>query len=1136
MVKQCEDKPVETKQTTMVTRTINNVVDAVHFDSGKAVIPPSYMNKLNKLVELTKDKQNVRFKFVGHTDNQRLKPSTKAKFGTNQGLSEARATEVAQYVLENLHIKTQVSIDGKGETQPVASNDNPQGMAKNRRVELVMLYDEPQVSIKRSTKQECVMKPAAPQSPLAQKAQALPLQPQASKSVQQAAQALCTTETITEMPPVVEQILARSKTGQLGWENEIESLDPSNTGSLQNLSRLAGKDGDISSGLMEAYRQQVTRHQTAFAQEQAAEAGTENAEPQIPNPKEVVKTITQEQGKAGTWLWPVSDTSLDGRFMAVVRAGVTPTLQVNGKTVPNSQLGEQIENKSAKAQVLAWYGVELDEGENTLTITAKGPFGNERTLAEKVFKRPSSGVAIRMKAEGNLMADGGRSTVPVQIEILDRNGYPAKGTYFLTLEASDGLWAEPDIQDKVSGHQVKVTNGQRTVHLRSSSESGQIKLRASTGKLISETDVAQVAELRPLIAVGLLDLRAYKGYRDSYESLGLQQLDPDRNDVEVNGRAALFMKGRVRGDMHLTLAYDNQKDSQDELLRDIDPAEYYRVYGDSSLRGFEAQSRSQLYAKLEKDRNSLMWGDYLTDNGANSADIARSQRTLTGVNGIYDNGKTRFQMFAAQQDNMRGFEEIPGNGTAMQYQLQDAPIVENSEVVEIITRDRANIGLIIASETLQRFRDYSIDDITGYITFHRVIPTLDDELNPVSIRITYDRIEEGESYLVAGVRLMHRLSDELKVGASYTRDEHETEGYQLAGVYTEYQDETTQLELGVARMTHNNDEEDGTAVRLKATKKWTPESRTELLAAQADAGFTSTTSGVIADRRELKVSQYQKIGKDTEAKLEYSQSEALSLEDKRRSLELSATTRVDDWTLKGGVRRIEQSDGETTDRANTAIIGVERGVELFGRKGSVKAEYEHEIGNGERERAAIGAEMQLTEKTKGYIRYERADRLASGTLAGAVDTRNNLVAGVKSQVLPSTEMYSEYRIEGDISGQEVVAANGAKATLNLEENLVLTPSIEFLTYLESNGSKDSIAASIGIKDTRDPDSKKLLRAETRHNEDETFYGLNGTYVQKLNDTTTVMLQDELRLTQYDDDREDNLQNTLTLAAAHRHAR
>ena len=59
-----------------------------------------------------------------------------------------------------------------------------------------------------------------------------------------------------------------------------------------------------------------------------------------------------------------------------------------------------------------------------------------------------------------------------------------------------------------------------------------------------------------------------------------------------------------------------------------------------------------------------MWGDYVTDNIANTADIGKVQRTLTGANAIYDDGKTKVQVFAARPDNPRTTELLDGNGTA----------------------------------------------------------------------------------------------------------------------------------------------------------------------------------------------------------------------------------------------------------------------------------------------------------------------------------------------------------------------------------------------------------------------------------------------------------------------------------------
>jgi len=528
-----------------------------------------------------------------------------------------------------------------------------------------------------------------------------------------------------------------------------------------------------------------------------------------------------------------------------------------------------------------------------------------------------------------------------------------------------------------------------------------------------------------------------------------------------------------------------------------------------------------------------VWGDYVTDNEAPAADIARSSRTLTGLSGIYDNGTTRVQLFGAETDNPRAYVELRGNGTAMQYQLQDVPLVRNSEVIEIITRDRNNPGLVVDRVRLQRFRDYSLDDLSGYLSFHRVIPTLDDNLNPVYVGISYDRDETVDNYLVAGVRVLHRFTDRLQAGASYTRDNHDTEGYDLTGAFAEYKDENTRIQAGVARMNHANGDESGQAVRLQASHQWNDKARTEATIAQADAGFTNSSSGVTADRREIKLNHQQKLTPDLEGKVELTQSESLSTDDKRQTLELSATTRLDDWKIKAGVRQIRQTDDTTDETVNTALLGLERQFDVLDRKVTAKGEYEREVGGSGRERISVGADVQLTDKTKAYLRYEQADRLGSGTLSSTVDTRNSLVAGVKSQVLPSTEMYSEYRIEGDISGEDMVAVNGGKATLNLEDNLVVTPSIEFLNYVEGDGGKDSIAASVGVRDTRDPNSKKLLRAETRHSEDEDFYGLKGTYVAKVTDSTSVMVQDELRYQQYGDERDDAIRNTLTLAAAHR---
>ncbi len=56
----------------------------------------------------------------------------------NQKLSEARADAVREYLV-NQGLKSEaVTAKGFGKTQPVASNDTPEGRQRNRRVELVV--------------------------------------------------------------------------------------------------------------------------------------------------------------------------------------------------------------------------------------------------------------------------------------------------------------------------------------------------------------------------------------------------------------------------------------------------------------------------------------------------------------------------------------------------------------------------------------------------------------------------------------------------------------------------------------------------------------------------------------------------------------------------------------------------------------------------------------------------------------------------------------------------------------------------------------------------------------------------------------------------------------------------------------
>jgi len=107
-----------------------------NFDSGSAEIKPDGLVLLDTIAtSLTTIGNQIRIE--GHADNVPIKT---ARFPSNWELSSARAQAVI-YRLATNHGMSQelMSVAGYGEWRPVASNDTPEGRARNRRVDIIVL-------------------------------------------------------------------------------------------------------------------------------------------------------------------------------------------------------------------------------------------------------------------------------------------------------------------------------------------------------------------------------------------------------------------------------------------------------------------------------------------------------------------------------------------------------------------------------------------------------------------------------------------------------------------------------------------------------------------------------------------------------------------------------------------------------------------------------------------------------------------------------------------------------------------------------------------------------------------------------------------------------------------------------------
>ena len=121
--------------------TLSESVVGALFESGRAELLPETRASLDALAGRLRGKEQLRLSVDGHADMQSLAPATRVAFGDNQGLSEARALVVAQYLREALGLPAEaVSVTGYGDLRPVASNINEEGRAQNRRVEVSAWY------------------------------------------------------------------------------------------------------------------------------------------------------------------------------------------------------------------------------------------------------------------------------------------------------------------------------------------------------------------------------------------------------------------------------------------------------------------------------------------------------------------------------------------------------------------------------------------------------------------------------------------------------------------------------------------------------------------------------------------------------------------------------------------------------------------------------------------------------------------------------------------------------------------------------------------------------------------------------------------------------------------------------------
>lgn len=781
------------------------------------------------------------------------------------------------------------------------------------------------------------------------------------------------------------------------------------------------------------------------------------------------------------WAYPEtgqtpSQQSVNLGLIAPDRASVS--LSLNGRDVPATNVQSRITSTDQSKALFRWRGVDIHEGENVFRAEVRRADGAVKTLEKRIWFVTEAQRARLVDDQSVLVADG-RTPPVLAVRLEDGDGHAVHAGRLVevdvaapyTLQIEDDFELDAPVgraELEASGVAVG-EDGILRVTLDPTLETGRVRIRVPLREGRFEDITAYLRpEKRDWILVGLAE--GELGYR------ALDDASPITGDELLrDGRIALFAKGMVRGEWLLTLAIDTAKrrgDRDDELFEDIDPNAYYTLYGDRTYQNHDAESRYPLFLKLEKNTAQILFGDFNTD--LTDTELGRYNRRLSGLRVINEGERVSVTGFAAETNQGFVKDELAADGTSGPYRLTTAPIVRNSEIITVETRDRLRQDVIISQRTLTRYVDYEIDYTSGELIFRRPVDATDTQFNENVIVVDYEAVSDAERNLTYGGRVALRgLDQRVELGVSHIREdgaptqagaESEVSAVDLTVQVTEALEVRAEVATSMRRPGEDGQaEQNADAWLLEAVHQGETVTATAFVREeQAGFGVGQTGSNTQAARR-YGAQASALIGDTTEADTGARQTRTLNAEAYREeTLDTGAERSVASlglqqagqlMTVGAGLRTVnETAEGEVDRQSLQATVNASRVFPDLGLTLTAAHEQPLSESNGDEvslfpQRTLLGLDKQLTSRAVFNLRHELTDgQNASG---------DNTTAGLT--LLP----WSGGRVSTGLSqvsqenSQRLSAISGVDQTIRLTE-----------TWSASLGAANRTAIS-GADDARD---------------------------------------------------------------------
>lgn len=735
------EQQYETVEKSIRTPTTEQAVNPL-FVSGDGALTDQLKQNLDVLVAKFKGKENLKISVIGHTDNQRLSARAKKIYQDNDGLGLARAKNTADYLAQALDLDVNsVTMSTMADREPVASNDNLQGMAQNRRIEVKVSYDE----VTKTTAQ--VALPLAPvkvvvQEPLKSCDAVLASRTRAgSQPFRISVDGVPLEDTGTIDPDV--QRCTDVALEKSDIQVRYDAMDEKPSLNLVAFPNAAVRSQKVTFTSYSNYRHWITRSEVRLFSTDASTQSAPLAVLPIDASGKVDWIVTSKLEQV-QYVLRVYDQAgnFDETIPQPLQIAEKPALLADRQSDARENLIGYGENR------LKLHNIPVRNG-GAITVNGKHLQQGQkvRFLGEEVPVDKNGKFAARQ------ILPAGNHVVNVQV--LEESGTETM-TFNRNLYIPDQDWFYIALADITAGR---------------NSTSGPAQL------VTGDTQH--------------FDNEAYVDGRLAFYLKG-----------KVKGDWLLTASADTK-EQPIKHLFSNIDDKDPRyLLRRLDPDRYYPVYGDDSTSVEDAPTRGKFYVKLARGESHVMWGNFQTQ--LSGSDLVQYSRGMYGANlklrsdtaTGFGQKNTQVDAFVGDPGTLGAREQFRGTGGSLYY-VQHQDTTRGSDRVWVEVRDKDS-GIVLKTTQLSATQDYDFDPIQGRILLTAPLPSTADDSqlvragslsgNPVFLMVSYEytpSIRDVNNMTVGG-HVSQWLGDKVQIGATGYRQGDQATRQHIYGIDATY--------------------------------------------------------------------------------------------------------------------------------------------------------------------------------------------------------------------------------------------------------------------------------------------------------------------------------------------------------------